>query len=158
MTINKDANLLDVRDKQYNTLRVEYIGKQIDVVILSVFTSQNIRISWLESEFYSELFGRMLTENRLDFIINLIIFRPNWQYLPWCIDYIRSRLVEPKCVITSIEKNIVVVKKNSLKTYTFVADGFGIVSLLAIIYITNSCNILGIKIFTRMLKYQVVFG
>ena len=80
------------------------------------------------------------------------MFRPDWQYLPWCIDYIRSRLVEPKCVITSIEKNIVVVKENSLKTYTFVADGFGIVSLLAIIYITNSSNILGIKIFSRMLE------
>ena len=95
----------------------------------------------------------MLTENRLDFIINLIIFRPDWQNLPWCIDYICSRLIEPECVITSIEKNIVVVKENGLKTYTFVANGFGIVSLLAIIYITNSCNILGIKIITRMLKY-----
>ena len=94
----------------------------------------------------------MLTEYRLDFIIDLIMFRPDWQYLPRCIDYIRSRLVEPECVITSIEENIVVVKENGLKTNTFVADGFGIVRLLAIIYITNSCNILRIEIFTCMLE------
>ena len=100
----------------------------------------------------------MLAEYRLDVIINFIILCPNRQYLPWSIDYIRCGLIESKCIITSIQEYIVVVKENGLKTNTLISNGFCVVCFLPIINITNGRNILRIEIFASMLECQVVLG